>query len=216
MRKIFLIIIALTFCYQSNAQEIKVLSTFSVSGYDYFQQNVGFGIGYDHIIQSKNKLGFTFYQSFNRSDYSYVFESESDGKNYFREVSPNNQRITFSVNYSFWLAGTRKSKFYISPVLGLNSFRLNETGTEKVVNETTEAYPYKSDCWESYKPGIGLSFEYERQIISDKILLSISAHPELIFFSWFGLKGSTTSPILGFINFHLTLKYNMVKDKNKK
>ncbi len=213
MRKIFLIIIALTFCYQSNAQEIKLISTFSVSSYEHFHQNFGYGIGYDLVIQSKNKLGLTFYQSFNRTDYSYVFESDSDGKSYYRDVSPKNQRLIFSINYSFWLAGTQKSKFFISPDIGLNSFRINETGTEKDNLETTITYPYKNDYWENFKPGIGLSFEYQRQIISDKILLSFSAHPELIIFSKFGLKGSNTSPINGFINFHLMLKYNMLKTK---
>ena len=213
MRKIFLIIIALAFCYRSNAQEIRLISTFSVSSYEHFHPNFGYGIGYDLVIQSKNKLGLTFYQSFNRTDYSYVFESDSDGKSYYRDVSPNNQRFTFSINYCFWLAGTQKSKFFIRPDIGLNCFRINETGTEKNSHETTVAYPYKNDCWENFKPGIGLSFEYQRQIISDKILLSFSAHPELIIFSKFGLKGSNTSPILGFINFHLMLKYNMLKNK---
>jgi hypothetical protein len=213
MKKAILIIAIIAFCYQSNAQEFKVLSSYSVSSYEHFQQNFGYGIGYDQFIKSKNKLGFTFYQSFNRSDYSYVFQSSSDGKSYFRDVKPNNQRMTFAVNYSICVAGTQKSKFYISPSVGLNNFRINETGTEKVVNETMNAYPYQSDYLYNNKVGIGLSFEYERPVISDKILISFSANPEIIFYSKFGLDGSTTPPVVGFINFHLILKYNMLKDK---
>lgn len=216
MNKSILILAILSLVYTSYAQEIKVLSSYSVSSYEHFQQNFGYGIGYDQFIKSKNKLGFTFYQSFNRSDYSYEFQSSSDGKSYFREVTPNNKRMTFALNYSFCVAGKQKSKFYISPSVGLNNFRINETGTEKVVNETTDEYPYKSDYWESYKPGISLSFEYERPVISDKILVSVSANPEIIFYSKFGLEGSTTPPVIGFINFHLILRYNLVKDKNTK
>jgi hypothetical protein len=55
---------------QIPAQRIKVFPVILVSSYQKYHSNIGYGFGYE-IVSKKNKLGFTFSQSFNHSDFSY-------------------------------------------------------------------------------------------------------------------------------------------------
>ena len=128
MKKIFLLLTSFIFLIQmtSIAQEIAASSTFSHGSYDKFQNNFGYEIGYNQYINSKNILGFTFSHSFNNTDYNYIFMCDGDGIDYYREVKPENQRITISINYGFNLLNKNKSNFYLGPALGLSSEQLTQ------------------------------------------------------------------------------------------
>jgi len=212
-----LLITSLIFLNQmiSKAQEITVSSTFSHCSYEKFQNNIGYAIAYKQDINSKNKLGFTFSHRFNNSDYNYIFMSDADGIDYYREVKPRNQIITFSINYGFNIVNKKKSNFYIGLLLGLSYFKVNEIGTERPINEITN-YEYKRNYWDNNKIGIGLLFEYDRKIISDQIFLYFSSEPKIIFYSTLGRLGSSSPFLVGLINFNLGLKYNFINKKGIK
>ncbi len=212
MKKIFLVITSLILFNQLTAQEITVSSAFSHSSYEKFQNNFGYEIGYNQTINSKNRLGFSFSQSFNNTDYNYTFSSDADGKNYYREVEPENQRLTFSVDYTFDILNSEKSNFFIGPKIGLNYFKINEFVVENPTNET-ESYEYNNNYWENNKIGIGLLLKYERKIFSDKIFVFLSTVPEVIFFSKFGLTGGSDHVMVGVINFNLGLTFNLKNNK---
>lgn len=212
MKKVFLIITTLILLNQLTAQEITVSSIFSHSSYK-FQNNIGYEIGYNQFITSKSRLGFGFSHSFNNTDYNYTFSSDGDGINYYREVNANNQRLVFFVNYCFNVLNSQKSKFYIGPKWGLNYFKVNESGTQKPSNEN-ETYEYNSNYWDANKIGIGLLLEYERNIFSDNISVFFSTEPEVIFYSRFGLMGSSAPTMIGFINFNLGIKIDL-KNNNE-
>ena len=217
MKKTFLLIVSLIFLNQMTiiAQEIVVSPTFSHGSYDKFQNNFGYEIGYNQYINSSSRLGFTFSHSFNNIDYNYNFISDADGIDYYREVNTNNQRLVFYVNYCFNVLNSQNSKFYIGPKLGLNYFKINESGTQKPSNEN-ETYEYNSNYWDTNKIGIGLLLEYERNIFSDNISVFFSTEPEVIFYSRFGLMGSSAPTMIGFINFNLGFKFNMKKNRGIK
>ena len=56
MKKLFLIVISFGLLSQISAQQIKVFPVFLVSSYQNFHASIGYGIGYDIISKSKNKL----------------------------------------------------------------------------------------------------------------------------------------------------------------
>jgi len=211
MKKVFLALISFVLLNQLAAQEILVSSLFTHSSYNEFQNNFGYEIGYNQIIKSKNRFGFTFSHSFNNTDYNYIFMSDADGIDYYREVEPNNQKMTLSINYSTNVSKKQQSKFYIGPKLGINYFNIREFVDERPVNET-ENHQFNSDYWEANKIGIGLLFEYERKIFSDNISIFLSTEPEVIFFSRFGLKGSSDPVLIGAVNINLGIKYNIKKE----
>ena len=191
------------------AQEIAVSSAFSHSSYNKFKNNIGYEIGYNQFIKLNSRLGFTFSHSFNNADYNYIFMSDADGIGYYRDVKPNNQRMTFSINYSFNLLNKQQSKFYIGPKFGLNYFNVREFVDERPVNDT-ENYQYNINYWETNKIGIGLLLEYERNIFSDNISVFFSTEPEVIVFSRFGLVGSRVPVMMvGGINFNLCFNFNL-------
>jgi len=213
MKKIFFTITALLLLNQMTviAQEISIAGTFSHSSYNKFENNIGYEISYNQLIKLKSKLGFTFSQCFYNSQYNYIFMSDGDGKDYFRDVKPTNQKMEFSIDYSFNVLNKQQAKFYIGPRLGLNYFHIRENIDERPVNET-ESHQYNSNYWENNKLGVGLLLEYERKV-SDNISVFLSTVPEVIFFSKFGLIGSSDDPLIGLISINLGIKFNMKKQK---
>ena len=213
MKKLFLIITSfLVLMNQLTAQEITVSSVFSHSSYIKYENNIGYQIGYNQAINSKSRLGFSFSQSFNTRDYNYTFFSSANGRNYYREVKPSNQRLTFSVAYTYDILNSEKSKLFIGPVVGLNYFRIKEVIVESPV-DVNEIYDYTSNYRENNKIGTGLLLKYEREVLSDKISVFVSTAPELIFFSKSGLEGSSNPVMIGMVNFNLGLNFNMKKNK---
>jgi len=215
MKKLFLIIISLGLLNQIPAQQIKVFPVLSVSSYQKYLSNIGYGFGYEIASKTKNKFGFTFSQSFNPTDYSCIFSSDADGKDYYRDVRPKNQKLSFSTCYSFNIYKNPKSDFFIGPKIGINYFKINESIVEREVNEN-ETKTYTSNFWENNKIGLGLSFEYERNVLSDKLFLSFSTEPDLIFFTKFGLMGSSEPFIIGCLSFNLNIILNLTKRETTK
>ena len=209
MKKIPLLILSIVFLVQTItfAQEIAISTVFSHGNYDKFKNNIGYEIGYNQLFNSKSKIGVSFSHCFNNTDYNYIFMSDADGIDYYREVKPKNRKLNVSVSYGFNLLKKELSGFYIGPVLGLNYFKINEIGTERAVNENNE-YEFKQNYWKTNKLNVGFMIEYSRRIISDNISLFFSTKPELIFYSKFGLDGSSTPPVVGFIHFNLGLKFS--------
>ncbi len=209
MKKIPLLILFIVFLVQTItfAQEIAISTVFSHGNYDKFKNNIGYEIGYNQLFNSKSKIGVSFSHCFNNTDYNYIFMSDADGIDYYREVKPKNRKLNVSVSYGFNLLKKELSGFYIGPVLGLNYFKINEIGTESAVNENNE-YEFKQNYWKTNKLSVGLMIEYSRRIISDNISLFFSTKPELIFYSKFGLDGSSTPPVVGFIQLNLGLKFS--------
>ena len=206
MKKLFSIIISFVLLNQISAQVITLSPVLAVSNYQKFHTSLGYGIGYDILLKSQDKLGFTFSQHFNSKDYSYVFSSDADGQDYDREVNPKNQKLSLSACYSFNVSKNQKYGFFVGPKIGLNYFKMNEFIVERHESETQS---FTQKYWENNKIGLGLSLEYERDILSDKLSLSFSTEPELIFFTKFGLMGSSDPPLIGWLNFNLNVMFNL-------
>lgn len=195
---------------QISAQQIKVFPVFLVSSYQKFHSSIGYGIGYEIVSKSKNKFDFSFSQCFNSTDYSYIFSSDAVGKDYHRDVKPKNQKLSFSTCYSFNIDKNPKCDFFIGPKIGINYFKTNESIVEREVNKS-ETKSYTINYWENNKIGLGLSLAYERNVLSNKLSLSFSTEPELIFLTKFGLMGSSVPPIIGCLSFNLNVILNLTK-----
>lgn len=197
----------------TTAQEIAVSSTFSNSSYNKFRNNIGYGIGYNQYINSKSRLGFAFSQSFNNTDYDFTFISDADGIEYYRWVMPENRKLTFSISYGYNILKKSKSNLYIGPKLGLSYFKVDELGTQRRTNDVFEDVYYRN-YWDNNKIGIGLLIEYDRKIISDNISVFLSTEPEIIYYSRFGLDGSSDPTLIRLIDFNLGLKVNFTYSGN--
>ena len=217
MKKYLLLIASLILINQVTAvaQEITVSASYSHGSYDKFLNNPGYELGYNQYINSRNRIGVTFSQSFYYTGYNYDFMSDADGRDYYREVEAENQRLVFSVNYGFDILNNTRSGLYIGPKLGLNYFKVNETGTERLSNES-DVHEYKADYRNNNRLGVGLLLEYDRKIFSDNIYLFFSTAPEVVFYSNFGLMGSSDPTMVGFINVNLGLKVNVTGQKGSK
>lgn len=191
-----------------SAQEIALSTTFSHSSYNKFKNNIGYEVGYNQFVKLNSRMGFGFSHSFNNTDYSYIFMSDADGMDYHRAVKPNNQKLTLSFNYSFNVLNRQQSKFYIGPKLGLNYFHVREFVDESPVN-SMDSYQYHSNHWETNKLGIGVLLEYQRNVFTENISVFISSEPEVIFYSQFGLVGSSAPVMVACINFNLGFKYDI-------
>lgn len=194
---------------QTYSQEIKVLGSYSHTNYyDKYESTIGYGIGYNYLIKLKNKLGFVFYHSINADNYEYTFISDADGIDYYRDVKVLNQRFTLSFNYAMNIYKGEKSNFFIGPELALNFFMINEEGKEASSREPLNYKEYHSAYNDMGKLGIGFLLEYERKI-SDQFSLSFSTHPELVFYSRFGLMGSSGPVLIPWLNFNMSLQYTL-------
>jgi hypothetical protein len=191
-----------------SAQEISVSSSYIYSDYDKFSNSVGYEIGFNQYFQSNNRLGIAFSHSFKNADYDYIFASGSDGITYYTEVEAENRIIAVSISYAFNVLNKNKSSLYIGPKLGLSYFKVNEIGTRRPVNEIDDTVYYQKD-WDNNKISTGFLLEYKRKIISDNISIFISTNPEVVFYSRFGLDGSSAPTLIGLINSNLGLKINL-------
>jgi hypothetical protein len=212
MKKLSFIIFTILLIGQVSAQEIRVSTIFSISTYPQFNTNLGYGIGFNPVSESKNKFGFSFSQSFNYYDYSYEFFSDGEGKTQYRDVNPKNQRLTFSVNYGFNILKRQKYEFLVNPKIGLNYFKVNESIVYTYENET-ETHSFSQNYWKKNKIGLGCILEYQRKVFADKLFLSFSTEPELVFYSKFGEIGGSDPYFIGWICFNLNVKFNLAKNK---
>ncbi len=212
MKKLSFIILIFLLLNQVSAQEIKVSPIFSIGTYPQFNTSIGYGIGFNPASTSKNKLGFAFSQSFNYFDYCYKYFSDAEGKKQYRDVNPKNQRLTFSVNYGFNILKRQKYDFLIRPKIGLNYFKVNETIVYTYENET-ESHSFSQNYWAKNKIGLGCILEYQRKVFADKLSLSFSTEPELVFYSKFGEMGGGDPYFIGLISFNLNVIFNLAKNK---
>lgn len=210
MKKLLLISASLLLMNHLFAQQITVSTTFSRGSYEKFQNNFGYELGYNELLNPRSKFGLTFFQSFNEPKYTYTGFSIIDGVDYFRDVNSNNQRIGISINYGFNILNKTNSSFFVGPKMSLNYIKVDESGTERPVNET-EISNFSNSYWDNNKIGIGLFLEYDKKMFSDNISLFIAAEPELLFYTRIGLMGSNKPYIIGFINFKLGIKFNLKK-----
>lgn len=210
MRKIILFIFTLSLYSNSVAQDIKISSSYSISSYLKYKNNFGYGIGFIKSLKTNNRLGLAFSHSFNNSRYQHEFFSDAYGIEYYREVTPSNQLITFSIDYCINTLYNQKSRFLIGPRITLNYFFVNEIIDERLVNKTEE-YRYNLVYWQNNKIGIGLIFEYQRRI-AENMFVCISVEPEAVFLTRFDLVGSSEPPVVGFINFNLGINYKLNRE----
>lgn len=216
MKKLFPLLTYFIFLNQiAIAQEIAVSPSFSHCNYDKFRNSIGYELGYNQYFNAKNRLGFTFSHSFKNADYNYIINSDGDGIDYYREVKSDNRIIAFSISYGFNVLHKNKSNFYIGPKLGLSYFKVNEIVTQRPVMEIDD-YVYYRNKWENNKIGIGFLLEYDRKIVSNNISVFFSTKPEIVFYTRFGLDGSSDPTMIGLINFNLGLKINLIKYKGSK
>ncbi len=213
MKKIILLIALLVSITQLSGQEIELLTTYSGSSYNKFQNNIGYGFGYNHFIKSKNKFGFIVQHSFCNSNYSEIYGSSEDGiSTYIKKVDPKNQRITIKVNYAFKVVSNPKSSLFIGPEIGINYFIISEQ-IHRLENENISARDYQSEYSKNNKIGFGFLIEFElKEIISKRISISLSVHPEITSFEKFKLDGGYNPYFIRWLNFNFGIKYNLKKD----
>lgn len=196
-----------------SAQEIEFFATYSGSNYNKFRNNIGYGIGYHHIIKSKNKIGFSLQHSFCNTNYSEIYPSLDDGiSTYIKKVDPKNQRIAFKINYAFKVVNNPKSSLFIGPEIGINYFFISEQ-IQRYENEYINAGYYHLDLSRKNKFGYGFLIEFElKEIITKRMSISSSVHPEITSFEKNGIDGSHLPYFIRWLNFNLGIKYKLIKD----
>lgn len=210
MKKLVFLILTFVWLNQSTliSQSFSASSTFSIGSYNKFNNSIGYELTYSIPIKSKSRFGLSFAQSFTVFDYEYTFFSDAYGQEYYRDVKPKNQRLTFSVDFAVDVLHKEKSSFYLGSRLGLNYFNINEIVSERRANENDE-HDYTNKYSEINKIGIGLILEYERKVFSEKISFFATTQPELIFYSKFWVVGSSDPYLIGMIDFKIGMRFKI-------
>ena len=213
MKRLIIIITILSSITQLSGQEIGFYTTYSGSSYNKYQNNIGLGIEYNHFIKSKNRFGIAVQYSFCKLDYSDIYGSTIDGiSTFIKQIEPNNQRLSIKTNYAFKIINNPKSSLFLGPEIGINYFFINEQ-VRRLENENIDAAEYQSKYSENNKFGFGFLIEFElKEIISKRISIYSSIHPEIISYEKVGMVGGYDPYFIGWLNFNLGIKYNFHKD----
>ena len=214
MKKLILTLFILGFFVHLSGQEIELFGHYSGSNYNKYQNNLGYGLGYYHITKSTNKIGFIFQHSFYNKEYSEIYHSTEDGiSTYINKIDAKNQRIAFKMNYAFNVIKHPKSNLFIGPEISVNYFFINEQVT-RYENELISAANYQSEYSENNKFSFGFLIEFElKEIISKKISITSSVHPEIISYEKTGMTGGHSPNFIGWLNFNFGIKYKLKKTK---
>jgi len=211
-KKLYSIILPFLFLCQATAQEIELSSIFSIDTYPNFKNCIGYAIEFSPPYNSKNKVTFSFSQSFNYFEYSCDFSSDSEAKTQLRDVDPKNEIYSFSIYYKFNLLKKQKNNLLLGPKFGINFFKVNESIVYTYKNEP-EIYSMNQKYWRKNKIGLGFVLEYQRKIFEDKISLAVTSEPEIIFYSKFLALGSNEPYFILSNTFKLSLLFNLTKTK---
>ncbi|MDP2724129.1 MAG: hypothetical protein Q8O72_15335 [Bacteroidales bacterium] len=213
MKKLILTLFIFGFVVQLSGQEIELFGHYSGSNYNKYQNNLGYGLGYYHITKSTNKIGFIFQHSFYDKEYSEIYPSSEDGiSTYIKEIIPKNQRIAFKINYAFNVVKHLKSSLFIGPEIGINYFFINEQVT-RFENKLIGAANYQSEYSVNNKFSFGFLMEFElKEIITERMSVSSSIHPEFIYYEKIGMTGGHAPTFIGCLNFNFGIKYKLKKD----
>ena len=197
-------------------QELELQGTYSVSTFKRFQNNFGCGIGYNHFLTPRNRLGFFINYYMNSILYHDSYTSTSDLSRIVKDVQPHNQQVAIKINYSYNLLKSIKSMLFIGAELGLNYFIINEKGEQTVTTRwgNTSSGDYSSNYSVNNRIGVGMLIEYElKNIILKRISTSISLHPEITSYRNFGLTGTSDPALIGWLNFNIGIKYSLTKNR---
>jgi len=197
-------------------QEIELTGTYAASTSIKFQHNFGGGVGYNHFLTHRSRLGFFIGYSINTTPYHDSFTSTTDLVRFFNDVQPTNQRVALKINYAFNLLKSSKSMLFIGAEVGLSHFIITEKGEQVVISRlgTTSSVNFSSTDYVCGRIGLGLLIEYElKDIICKRISPSFSIHPEVTSYAYFGLKGSSDPTFIGWLNFNVGIKYSLAKNR---
>jgi len=195
-------------------QGVAISGLYTHGSYYKYQNALGYEIAYTLPIKQKSRLGFSFSQSFNNTYYEYVFESDADGRDYYRKVNPKNQRLVLSADFTVRILNKEKDQIFVGPAIGLNFFITNESVDERTANESAYDH-YNSSGLEAVRGGISLLLEYDRSVFSNYASLFIATRPEAIFFSRSGLMGSADPFMVGNLNFNLGIRFHLNREKKE-
>jgi len=211
MRIIFIIII-ISFAYPTFGQEIEIDGIYASSSSKKMKNSFGYGLRYNQYIKSKNRLSLSFSQYFYNTPYDDIFSPDGVSKT-CKEIEPNNQRIALKVSYSFRLIDNPKSNFYFGPEIGLNYFKIREQ-YDVIASAYIIGGHYSSDYSVNNRLGIGFLIDFElKEIISKRISISLSVHPEITSFEKFGVMGSHDPWGIGWLNFNFGIRFSLIKEQ---
>lgn len=207
MLNIFVVVI------QLSGQEIEFFGHYSGSNYNKYQNNFGYGLGYNHITKSGNKLGFVFQHSFCNNNYSEIYPSSEDGiSTYIMDIDAKNQRLAFKMNFGFKVVRNPKSSLFIGPEIGINYFFINEQVT-RYENVQISAANYQSEYSMKNKFGLGFLVEFElKEIISERISMFLIINPEITGFEKSNIDGSHLKSTIWWYNTCFGFKYKLKED----
>lgn len=216
VKQILILALVLGFLSPIYAQELELKGVFASGSSSKFQTNPGYGIGYNHFIKSKNRLGISMTHLFCNSPYADIQSSSEDGTSmYIDQVNPKNQRIAIKLNYGFRLMDKPNARLYFGPEIGLNYFMVNEQ-YDRIANGYISGGHFTSNYSVNNRFGIGFLLEFElKEIIHKNISTYLSVNPEMTSFGKFGWMGGYTPSLIGWINFNLGVRYSFNKKSPK-
>ena len=210
MKKFFFLLSFVFIISSLKGQDIEISGIFASSSSKLFKNSFGYSLGYNQIVKTKNKLGFSFSQYLYDATYDNIYHPEYDPSSLsITETDANNKRFALKLNYAFRLVNNPKSKIYLGPEIGLNYFRIKET-TERIANNRIESANYSENYWFNNRLGIGFVLEFQLdEVISKRISTVFSLNPEITGFEGFGEMGSADPWFIGWLNFKLGVRYKL-------
>lgn len=215
MKKIAIVILMLFISYAGFSQIIEINSGYSSGSYNKYGVCRSVGLGYKQIMSPRSRLGLHLNYQKCSADYDEIKQSLSDGVSYnINQVSPNNQRYSINLQYTYALIDHSVAKLNVGAETGLNFLIINED-VKRFENGANEAGTFRNEFKINYRPGIGLIFEFEiNNVINKNLSVVSSINPQLVSYHEIGLECSSSPAILGWMNFGLGIRYSFLKSAN--
>lgn len=210
MKKVLLFISFINFIYFTYGQEIEFCEIFASSSSKKFIISSGYTVGYNQIVNSKNRLGFSFSEYFSNSPYDDIDQTTINRESLrIEEVVPRNKRFSIKADYAFRLINNPKSKLYFGPDIGLNYFVIKEK-YERIANGNLVGGDFSSNYTVNNRIGIGFIMEFQlEEVIVKRISTYLSINPEFTGFEKIGTKGSPDPYFIGWLNFKFGIRYSL-------
>jgi len=214
MKKISTVILLACLSSALFGQEIAIHGSYSLSSIDKYKHNFGFGVGYNHYINSKNRFGILVNYSISPIYYTRSFISNSDLSSCSQNIEPRNKKIDIKINYVFRVFNKLKSSLYIGPEFGLSYLLINQDIEQVTITHgvDTISLKYNSNYSENNRPSLGILIEYElKDIIIKRLSMFFTLNPEVMAYHNPALKVSNQPAIIAWLTFNIGFKYCFIK-----
>jgi hypothetical protein len=177
MKRLVIIAFCLSLIIKISAQERELLLNISYSNSSLveFNNSIGIETGFMNNTKNGNKFGVRVSCHYNPFNYDYIKKTLAGPDSYIiREVKPNSFALVLQTDYSFPVYTNDNSAIYLGPLVGVNTFIINEL-VHSIPTDTDPARDFTNKSFSGPKFSIGCLLSHEiHNVFSENLGLTYS------------------------------------------